>query len=125
MITIEDEHHLSFGPKIVRTPDGEYPTHTTDHGFCTCGLEIWSRYGREEIKVLHQRHLELERDRAAKVQADAVGREVRKHRLRFNALGDFGTCEAPGCQWSLATSSTAKMVTAHSEHLMEVERTCT
>ncbi len=124
-MSIEVEHQLRFGPKVVRYVDGHtVSTHTTDHGFCTCSWEMWSRHGRDEIYPMHRQHQEFERQKQQEAKENLGELEASKHSLELNVLGDAATCSA--CDWFLASSKgIAYLMVQHSYHRDHIKRGCT
>ncbi|OQW34804.1 MAG: hypothetical protein A4E19_17980 [Nitrospira sp. SG-bin1] len=119
-MSIELEHQLRFAPKIVRCVEGHtVATHTTDHGLCSCGLEIWSRHGRLEVYELHKVHWEFERKKAADAVQQRGEHAVTLHEIRWNDTRDCARCS--WCDWMVQSTNTAKILVAWNQHLERVK----
>src|SRR5690349_1793741 len=117
---LEIEHQLRYAPKTVQCHQGHtVATHTTDHGLCTCGLEIWSRDGRAEILELHEHHLDFIRRKHQATQQVTREREASKHEIRLNDTKDCARCSE--CEWCLQSSSLAVLLVGFSNHIERVK----
>lgn len=123
MTMIEQEHQLRYESKIVTCyrcqPANEMPTHTTDHGFCSCGWEVWSRYGRDEIAGMHQAHREFVRQRQERQQQEFKKQRVSRHEIRWNDTRDYARCS--WCNWSLGGVNMATILVAFDHHREDAE----
>src|SRR5262249_23325743 len=112
---LEVEHQLRYAAKVVQCGHGHtVATHSTDHGFCTCGWEIWSRDGRAEILELHTAHLEFVRKKEHQHRATIGEQRAACHTIAWNETLDFARCTF--CEWQCEGSNMAKTIVAFESH---------
>lgn len=95
-------------------------THTTDHGFCSCGWEAWSRHGRLEIYELHKVHQDFERRKTTETKDRLREQAATLHEIQWNETRDAARCS--WCEWTMQSTSTAKILVAWNHHLENVTK---
>lgn len=114
-MTFEEQHPLLWSTR---------PSHTSDWASCACGgFEAWART-KDELKALHQAHLEFMRQEAAQAVPRRTHAAVRAgnelHDLRW-INSEAGYCA--GCNWRLDGQPREKIDRAYQSHLANLPTT--